>query len=191
MIPLIIAIGLIIFFYSIEWSLRYGKEARSFKTTEKDNNSTFYLKRLISLNTVIIPSAFLLNHYDICVLFNDPLLAISGNVIMVTGLLLRVFAVLTLKEYYTRTLKIQENQKIIDVGLYKHLRHPGYLGLIMIWTGAGLSSNNYLILIIVALLTLSAYHYRMNSEEKMLIEAFGDDYKNYMQRTWRIAPLIY
>ena len=191
MLPLIIAIGLIIFFYSIESSLRYGKEARSFKTTEKDNNSTFYLKRLISLNTVIIPSAFLLNHYDICVLFNDPLLAISGNVIMVTGLLLRVFAVLTLKEYYTRTLKIQENQKIIDVGLYKHLRHPGYLGLIMIWTGAGLSSNNYLILLIVALLTLSAYHYRMNSEEKMLIEAFGDDYKNYMQRTWRIAPLIY
>jgi len=83
-------------------------------------------------------------------LFNDPWLAFSGNVIMAIGLLIRVFAVLTLKEYYTRTLKIQENQKIIDVGLYKHLRHPGYLGLIMIWTGAGLSSNNYLILIIVA-----------------------------------------
>jgi protein-S-isoprenylcysteine O-methyltransferase len=124
-------------------------------------------------------------------LFNEPWLAFSGNVIMAIGLLIRVFAVLTLKEYYTRTLKIQENQKIIDVGLYKHLRHPGYLGLIMIWTGAGLSSNNYLILIIVALLTLSAYHYRMNSEEKMLIEAFGDDYKSYMKRTWRIVPLIY
>jgi protein-S-isoprenylcysteine O-methyltransferase Ste14 len=31
----------------------------------------------------------------------------------------------------------------------------------------------------------------MNSEEKMLLEAFGEEYQDYKKQTWRIIPLIY
>jgi len=191
MIPLEIALGICFIFLMIESQLRYGKEARSLKTTEKDRKSTFYLRLLIEANFLLLLSGFLLNCYKICILFYDPTQAYWGNLIMVTGLIIRIFATSTLKEYYTRTLKILSNQKIVKTGLYRFVRHPGYLGVIMMWIGAGISSDNYLILIGIMVISLPIYHYRMNSEEKMLLEAFGEEYQDYKKQTWRIIPLIY
>ena len=110
---------------------------------------------------------------------------------MIIGLITRITATHTLKQYYTRTLKIQPDQKVIDFGLYKYLRHPGYLGLIMIWTGASIASNNWLIFVFVTLSSILVYHYRMESEEQMLISAFGESYINYKKRTWRLVPWLY
>jgi len=191
MISLINALGIIIIFYVIESYLRYGKEAKSFKATEKDKNSTSYLMILIGLNTIALISGFLLDHLNIYVLFHNSWIGWCCNLIMVIGLFIRVTATRTLREYYTRTLKIQAHQKIIDIGFYRYLRHPGYLGVIMIWIGAGLSSHNYFVLVMISLMTFIAYHYRMNSEEKMLTEAFGEVYTLYKKRTWRIIPFIY
>jgi protein-S-isoprenylcysteine O-methyltransferase Ste14 len=191
MITLISALGIIIIFFSVGAYLRYGQEAKNLKTTENDKKTTSYLGRVYVLNFIVLLSAFLLNHLKIFILFNNPMVAFWGNLVMLTGLSIRVFATWTLREYYTRTLKIQTNQKIIDFGFYRYLRHPGYLGSIMIWIGAGLSSNNYIVMIIVSSLTLIVYHFRMKSEEDLLIEGFGEEYKNYKKKTWRIIPFIY
>lgn len=191
MIALISAFGIIILFFSVESKLRYGDDAKSFKTTEKDKRSTSYLGIVFGINFIVLISGFLINHYKIGLMFNHPLISFLGNLIMVAGLFIRIFATRTLKEYYTRTLKIQDNQKIVDFGLYKYLRHPGYLGVILLWTGAGLSANSYFVFIVVTLITIIVYHYRMNSEEEMLIEAFGEKYQNYKAKTWRLIPMIY
>lgn len=191
MVTLIIALGIIIIYFSIESFLRYGKEAKSLKAGEDDKSSTFYLSRVFALNAIILFCGFVLNHYSIAIIFTDSKFAFIGIIIMIIGLAIRITATQTLQSYYTRTLKIQANQKIIDCGLYKYLRHPGYLGVTMLWTGGGLASNNYLVLIFVTLLTLIVYHYRIRSEEMMLIDAFKEDYINYQKRTWKIFPFIY
>lgn len=188
---LISALGILIIFFSLESFLRYGAEARSIKTDEKDKKSTSYLGLIFAVNFLLLECGFLLDDNGIGLVFHNLNLAFLGNLIMLTGLFLRVFATRTLKEYYTRTLKIQSNQKIIDFGLYHYIRHPGYLGVILIWLGAGLSSDSYIVLTLVSITTLLVYHYRMNSEEVMLTDAFGDDYKNYIKRTWRIIPRVY
>ena len=190
-ISLIIALAILAIFFSVESSLRFGEEAKSMKTTEKDKKSTFWLGTMFGINVFILLSSFLLNHYRLFPLFHNQILTFSGTLIMLTGLFIRIMATRTLREYYTRTLKIQENQKVINTGLYRYIRHPGYLGVILIWTGAGISSDNYVGLISVLLITFSVYHYRMNSEEIMLTEAFGDDYRNYKKTTRRIIPFIY
>ena len=191
MTSLIIALGIIIFFTIEEPFVRYGKEAKSLKTTEKDNKSTLYLGLITVVNFIILLLGFLLNHLKICILFDNSFVAFCGILIMVGGYFIRIIAIRTLKEYYTRTLRVQSDQKIIDFGLYKYFRHPGYFGMSLFWIGAGLSSNNYLIMIIVSLTILIGYHYRMNNEEKMLSETFGEEYKNYKKNTWRLMPLIY
>lgn len=183
MITLISTFGIIIIFFSLESFFRYGEEAKSFKTTEKDKKSTSYLGLVFGINFIVLLSGFLINHYKIGLIFNSTLNSYIGNLIMIAGLFIRIYATRTLKEYYTRTLKIQDNQKIVDFGLYKYLRHPGYLGVILLWTGAGLSSNNYFVMLVVTLMTFIVYHYRMNSEEEMLIEAFGEKYRNYKTKT--------
>jgi protein-S-isoprenylcysteine O-methyltransferase Ste14 len=191
MISLISALGIILIFFTVGAFFRYGQEAKKVDTTDKDKKSTSYLGSVYVINVIILLSGFLLNHYKIFVLFDNSLIAFWGNFIMLIGLFIRVYATKTLKEYYTRILKVQTNQKIVDFGFYKYLRHPGYLGSIMIWIGAGLSSNNYIIMIIISFLTLVVYHYRMESEETMLIDAFGEAYKNYKKKSWRLIPFIY
>jgi protein-S-isoprenylcysteine O-methyltransferase Ste14 len=191
MISLIIAFLIIIVFYSIESFFRYGDEAKNREAGQADKKSTLYLSRVFSINLLVLISGFLLNRFTKLTIFDKLIYPYLGNLIMIVGLITRITATRTLKQYYTRTLKIQPNQKVIDFGLYKYLRHPGYLGLLMIWTGASIASNNWLIFIFVTLTSTIAYHYRIESEEKMLISAFGGSYINYKKRTWRLVPWLY
>jgi protein-S-isoprenylcysteine O-methyltransferase Ste14 len=191
MLSAIVALILIVFFFYIESSLRYGEEAKSLATTERDKKSTSYIFKVFGINIIILLAAIILNYFNICILFHNHHIALIGNVIMIMGLSFRITAVRTLREYYTRTLKTIANHKIIDSGLYKYIRHPGYLGLILFWTGAGISSNNYISATIIFVDTLAVYYYRIKSEEKMLVDAFGEDYINYKKRTWRLLPPVY
>jgi len=170
---------------------RFGREAKKIKTTEKDKKSTPFIGIVYVFNIVILLATFLFERFHAGILFNNSQIAFWGNLIMVLGLFIRIYSVWTLKEFYTRTLIIQPNQRIIESGLYKSIRHPGYLGSIMVWLGAGISSNNYIVLILVTISTVLVYHYRMKNEEKMLIEAFGNDYADYIKRTKRLIPLVY
>lgn len=190
-IPLIIALIIIVVFFFILSFFRYGKSAKSREAGKSDKKTTSFITIAVITNILVLEAAFVLDYFKLFLLFNNPKLAYIGNFLMITGLMIRIIATRTLREYYTRTLKIQTDQELIDSGLYKFVRHPGYLGVIMVWTGAGLSANNYLVLAIVFLSTIITYHYRMTNEEKMLIDAFGDVYRDYKKRTKRLIPLIY
>src|SRR5258708_1479204 len=58
---------------------------------------------------------------------------------MIIGLTLRVWAAQVLGRFYTRTLRTTDKQRIVQSGPYHLIRHPGYLGTILIWIGAGLA----------------------------------------------------
>jgi len=191
MISLLIAFLILIVFYSLESFLRYGDEAKSREAGQADKKSTLYLSRVFSINLLVLFSGFLLHQFTKLSIFDKLIYPYLGNLVMIIGLITRFTATRTLKQYYTRTLKIQSDQKVIDFGLYKYLRHPGYLGLLMIWIGASVASNNWLIFIFITLASILVYHYRRKSEEQMLISAFGESYINYKKRSWRLVPWIY
>lgn len=189
--PLIIAIIFIIISRFLDPFIRYGREAKSISRTEKDKNSTTLLGILNIVNLLLLLSGFLLNRYNVIVLFHNLMIPFLGNFILITGFIVRVIAIRTLKEYYTRTLKIQSSQKVVDTGMYKYIRHPGYVGSILQWLGAGIASNNIVVLSLITLTTLIVYQYRIKSEEKMLIEGLGNNYKDYIKRTKKLIPEIY
>ena len=62
-----------------------------------------------------------------------------GLVLMLSGLALRYWAAKTLDQFYTRTLQIIEGQKIVSQAPYNVIRHPGYLGTLLMEIGAGLA----------------------------------------------------
>ena len=95
-----------------------------------------------------------------------------------------------LGKFYTRTLKVTENQSIVRAGPYRFIRHPGYLGSILIWSGVAASTTNWIVLLIVLIVMFGVYIYRIQSEEKMLIST-NADYAEYRKQTWRLIPLIY
>ncbi len=188
---LTVAFILLIGFFLIERFLRFGSEAKSFRASVTDRLSTAVLILSFALDTICL---YYRNHFNDlfgwAVMKHDGL-AYFGIILMIAGLFIRIRATLTLKESYTRTLKIRKDQHLVKKGLYKYIRHPGYLGLILLWAGAGLSSGNELIFILVVVITLAAYTYRINSEERMLSQAFGEEYFNYREHSWRLLPFIF
>jgi protein-S-isoprenylcysteine O-methyltransferase Ste14 len=118
----------------------------------------------------------------------NPCLPGLGLVLMVLGLVLKVWAMRTLGQFYTRTLRATSDQSVVDSGPYGLLRHPGYLGALMLWTGFGLVVSNWIALLAIALGTGFAYTRRIESEEAMLVAQLGDAYADYQRRTWQLLP---
>ena len=111
--------------------------------------------------------------------------------LMFAGVGLRVWAAVTLGSYYTTTLTMTEGQKVVTVGPYRRVRHPGYLGEILIWTGLGILSSNLIAVVWLPVMFVAVLLYRISSEEKMLVKELGDDYVQYQRRTRRLIPFVY
>ena len=114
-----------------------------------------------------------------------------GMALIATGLIIRIYSILTLKQYFTYSIAKVEDQKIVEKGLYKFIRHPGYLGQIIIFLGISTSISNWVsILFMMTPITLG-YLYRIKVEERFMIEQLGEDYLNYHERTKRLIPFIF
>jgi len=114
-----------------------------------------------------------------------------GLGLMAAGLVLRGFAIRQLGEFFVPEVAIQPGQLLMDQGLYRLLRHPSYTGSFLTLLGYGLALTNGLSLAIMLLLPGLAFAFRMHVEEAALLQAFGDDYRAYMQRTKRLIPFLY
>lgn len=121
----------------------------------------------------------------------SPFFVWTGVSLEAVGILLRVWARATLGRYYTLTLKTTSKQSLVDWGPYRRVRHPGYLGYLLMWIGIGAVSTSVIAVAAVFVLTGSAYVYRINNEEELLRAALGESYEEYAKRTDRLVPFIY
>jgi protein-S-isoprenylcysteine O-methyltransferase Ste14 len=115
----------------------------------------------------------------------------AGVALAVGGLGLRAWGMRTLGRAYTRTLRTTSEQRLVTTGPYRWVRHPGYLGSIAVWVGAALAFHSWLAALIVVVLMLLAYGWRIRAEEQMLAEHFGDAYRRYAAGTARLVPGVY
>jgi protein-S-isoprenylcysteine O-methyltransferase Ste14 len=113
-----------------------------------------------------------------------------GIILMLLGYALRIWAVITLGQFFTMKVMIFSNHQLIDKGPYRWLQHPSYSGVFLTALGFGLASG-YLLILITFLIVLSyVLGYRIYVEEKALREQFGDDWTSYQAKRWRILPWI-
>ena len=114
-----------------------------------------------------------------------------GVTVIAIGLTVRVHSILTLKQFFSYSVAKVENQNIIETGLYKVIRHPGYLGQLMIFFGISISLSNWLSVFLMMIPVIAGYLYRIHVEERFILEEMGENYLNYQARTKRIVPMIY
>jgi protein-S-isoprenylcysteine O-methyltransferase len=88
-------------------------------------------------------------------------------------------------------LRIIADQAVISNGPYRLLRHPGYLGDILLWSGAAFTTLNWIAFVVVTLAAFLAYSYRIHVEDLMLKQTLGGPYRAYAARTKRLIPFIY
>ncbi|MDH4222486.1 MAG: isoprenylcysteine carboxylmethyltransferase family protein [candidate division Zixibacteria bacterium] len=118
-------------------------------------------------------------------------LSLTGLFLIVLGLIIRWTAILTLKKYFTVNVSILKEHKIIHKGIYKIIRHPAYAGSLFSFLGLGLSFSNWLSTLVIFIPVWVAFIYRIQVEEKALIQTFGNEYLNYSKATKRLIPMIY
>ena len=138
MIQTLFAFVLVAGFFAIEVLLRQGTPAKSLKTTDSDKGSTLLVGASIGAAIILPPLLNLLQVGQIAL----PIVSWLGLVIMLLGLGLRVWSMRVLGAYYSRTLRVADTQVIVTQGPYRVVRHPGYLGTILLWVGYGLALAN-------------------------------------------------
>lgn len=113
-----------------------------------------------------------------------------GLVLVGVGLVFLLVSPLTLRGNYSSTLVIRKDHELVVSGIYRVVRHPIYLGAILVTLGMPISTASWIALPPMLLL-IPLVVYRMGVEERLLLEEFGDDYRAYMERTKRLVPFLY
>lgn len=114
-----------------------------------------------------------------------------GVVLAISGMLLRWISILQLGKMFTVDIAITDRHALKTNGLYRYLRHPSYTGLLLIVAGLGLATGSLLSLVVVVVPIFLALQYRIRTEETVLLEEFGDAYRQYCTKTYRLLPGIY
>lgn len=116
---------------------------------------------------------------------------ITGLAVMAFGILLRFVAILQLGRFHTPNVAILPDHQLMDRGLYRHIRHPSYLGALIAFLGFGLALGNCLSVLVLMLVGPAIYLYRIHEEEQALAAGLGDAYAAYRKRTKRLIPGLY
>ena len=116
-------------------------------------------------------------------------LIISADIIILMGYLI-IFFVFKQNSFASRIIEVVENQKIITTGLYAIVRHPMYIGVLIMFIPTPIALGSYWGLIPFALLLVSLV-LRILNEEKVLSDNL-EGYKEYCQKTrYRLIPFIW
>lgn len=114
-----------------------------------------------------------------------------GVGLVVIGLTIRILSILTLRQQFRYSVETIENHALIETGLYRSIRHPGYLGQLLIFIGIATSLSNWLSIVLMMIPIAIGYIYRMKVEERFMTEQMGERYVNYKNRTKRLIPMLY
>jgi protein-S-isoprenylcysteine O-methyltransferase Ste14 len=161
--------------------------AKRMKTKEKEKTQKAYqiLSIIVCLITFILPGLdfrFNWSYVPLSVVLISTLIMMSGY--------LMFFIVMKQNAYASRVIEIQDEQKLIDTGLYSFIRHPMYLAGIILFGFAPLVLGSFYALIPMVFIPLLLV-IRIKNEEKVLINGLKG-YHQYMKNVkYRLLPFIW
>jgi len=149
---------------------------------------------LFLVNPVIVALSFyesrlIINNYLSVV--DTPLLAVPGILILVIGGYFTITGRYQLKQFGQGVLDVKKEQTLITTGIFRYIRHPIYAGGIIGVFGFYLAFRSLFILIFMTIAYFVIFRHRLLFEEDMMVESFGDEYKEYMKQTKRLFPFLY
>jgi protein-S-isoprenylcysteine O-methyltransferase Ste14 len=120
-------------------------------------------------------------------------IAVSAIAILaaVASVLLITAAVKTLGKEWSVTARLVEGHKLATSGPYAYVRHPIYTGMLGMLLATGLAMSHWMALLAAVAIFLVGTLIRIRREEKLLREAFGQEFEDYLRRIPAIVPGFY
>jgi protein-S-isoprenylcysteine O-methyltransferase Ste14 len=120
-----------------------------------------------------------------------PLVAVAlGTTMLIAGAVLRRHCFNALGKSFTGTVIVSKDQRIVQDGAYRLVRHPSYTAAFLMFVGIGLALGSWISVAILFLVHCYLYRVRVSVEERALLETLGEPYREYMSRTKRFIPFV-
>lgn len=91
---------------------------------------------------------------------------------------------------WTPLLEIRDGDSLVTTGPYRLVRHPMYSAALVIHVGLSILCANWAAALGLLLSFGAVYVFRVRDEERLMLDAFGDEYRAYMGRTGRLVPRL-
>lgn len=157
---------------------------------DKGKSLVFAITALIFTFLVIVHAVLLFAdvYPNLSFIFSTPIdlpLQIIGAILIFLAGIPGLWGPLSLGEF-TADFRLAEGHKVVKTGAYRWVRHPMYAAFIFCCAGSLLFFKSFLFLILFAL--IPAAYVKAKGEERLLIEAFGEEYKRYHEATGMFFP---
>lgn len=185
-IIIIIAVSYLYGFFELFMNLWQKRKNKSVKTSDKKS-----LRLLYALITIGYFLSFSIGATNLGRIHSWNIFFAVGMSFFAAGLVIRLLSIATLKRYFSYSVATVQSHQIVDTGMYKYIRHPGYLGQMIIFLGISIAISNWISIPAMMISVAIGYAYRIIVEEGFMVEQFGEDYLDYQKRTKKIIPFVY
>lgn len=121
---------------------------------------------------------------------NEPVWLVIASNVIVFGAYIFIFFVFKENAYASTVIQVENKQQVITTGFYAIIRHPMYLGMLIMSLFMPLALGSYFSLIPM-LFIIPIISFRIKSEEELLLKNLKG-YKDYCLKTpYRVIPLIW
>jgi protein-S-isoprenylcysteine O-methyltransferase Ste14 len=115
--------------------------------------------------------------------------AVAGAVLVVLGLAWIAWTVWSWRQLFVGHAVLQDHELVVR-GAYARVRHPVYAAAILVWAGLGLAFLSPVAGALTVLYVIPIYHLYARSEERMMVQSFGDSYRRYRDSVPMFAPRL-
>lgn len=157
-----------------------------------------YNRWILVISFLLLPLILFLPYYEYKIAIRDLIppflysgIVITGTVFLFCGGIILLTSRIQLGKFGGPRIVIETNHRLITHGVYRFIRHPMYLGFLIIFFGYSLALGSFFITIVICFAFLLIFKNRIDIEERLLLLEFGDEYINYMERTKRLLPFLY
>ncbi len=123
---------------------------------------------------------------------SGPWLATKGSLLTIEliGFLLGIVALLQMRPHLSNVLPLpKKGTRLITNGVYRIIRHPMYLAIILVFAPLVIDKYSLFRLSILIILSINLI-LKLNYEEKKLLIHY-EGYRDYMKKSWRLLPYLY
>jgi protein-S-isoprenylcysteine O-methyltransferase Ste14 len=171
----------------------FGRQSRKIPivANRRDARETFVLG-LAWLGSMILPLLWVFSPLFAAAEYPlNPAIFAAGVLVAASGLWLFRRSHIELGKNWSISLDLREGHQLVTSGLYRHIRHPMYTSIFLYALGQALVVPNWIVgpANLVAFFVL--FTVRVASEEQMMADKFGDQYRTYMAKTKRLIPHIW
>ena len=178
--------SLFVFLVLTTWTV-----ATAFVDSERSGRSLSLSRLLLTAGLVLVIPVAVLDRTHGPAMVRSGIWSLAGLAVCCLGAPMGVSARHTLGRFYVPDPEILPEQMLVTHGPYRYIRHPLYTAAFFWSAGLSLLLRSLWGIVVLIVIFVPAVLVRIREEEAMLIEEFGEEYRSYAARTWKLLPYVY